>query len=115
MKADYPLRFINSVVNEFQKGKECGDENFIIYYNFIISYSLKYPTVNWMKLNQNIFWRNFTNSPTIVFRMVIILKDKNDYKSCVIYKGDCSCGSRYIGETKRNAEVRMNVIIQLKV
>ena len=30
MKADYPLRFINSVVNEFQKGKECGDESFII-------------------------------------------------------------------------------------
>ena len=24
MKADYPLLFINSVVNEFQKGKECG-------------------------------------------------------------------------------------------
>ena len=33
-------------------------------------------------------------------------KDKSDYKSCVIYKGDCSCGSCYIGETKRNAEVR---------
>ena len=29
MKADYPLRFINSVVNEFQKDKECGDESFI--------------------------------------------------------------------------------------
>ena len=25
MKADYPLDFINSIVNEFQKGKECGD------------------------------------------------------------------------------------------
>ena len=31
------------------------------------------------------------------------LKDKNDYKSCVILGG-----SRYIGETKRNAEVRWN-------
>ena len=30
MKADYPLCFINSLVNEFQKGKECGDESFII-------------------------------------------------------------------------------------
>ena len=30
MKADYPLHFINSVVNEFQKGKEWGDESFII-------------------------------------------------------------------------------------
>ena len=36
------------------------------------------------------------------------LKDKSDYKLCVIYKGDCSCCSRYIGETKRNAEVRWN-------
>ena len=30
-KADYPLCFINSVVNEFGvKGKECGDGHFII-------------------------------------------------------------------------------------
>ena len=39
-------------------------------------------------------------------RSLFPLKDKNDYKLCIIYKGDCSCGSRYIGETKRNAEVR---------
>ena len=39
-------------------------------------------------------------------RSLFPLKDKNDYKSCVIYKGDCFCGSRYIGESKRNAEVR---------
>ena len=30
MKADYPLHFINSVINESQKGKECGDESFVI-------------------------------------------------------------------------------------
>ena len=30
MKADYPLCFINSVANEFQKGKECGGQSFII-------------------------------------------------------------------------------------
>ena len=35
MKADYPLRFINSFLNEFQKGKECGDESFIIPTSFI--------------------------------------------------------------------------------
>ena len=34
------------------------------------------------------------------------LKEETDCKSIVIYKGDCSCGSRYIGEIKRNAEVR---------
>ena len=27
---------------------------------------------------------------------------------CVIYKGDCSCGSCYTGETKHNVEVRWN-------
>ena len=30
MKADYPSRFINSVVNEFQKGIEFGDIPFYI-------------------------------------------------------------------------------------
>ena len=41
-------------------------------------------------------------------RSLFLIKDKNDYKSCVIYKGDCSCGSRYIGETKCYAEVQWN-------
>ena len=36
------------------------------------------------------------------------LKDKNDYKSYVIYERDCSCCLCYIGETKHNAEVRWN-------
>ena len=36
------------------------------------------------------------------------LKDKSDCKSYVVYKGDCSCGSRYIGEIRRNAEVKWN-------
>ena len=30
MKADHPLRFINSEFNEFQRSNECGDESFII-------------------------------------------------------------------------------------
>ena len=33
------------------------------------------------------------------------LKDKNDCKSCVIYKEDCSFSSRYNGKTKFHAEV----------
>ena len=41
-------------------------------------------------------------------RFLFPLKDKNDYKSCVNYKGNCSCDSRYIIETKRNAEIRWN-------
>ena len=45
---------------------------------------------------------------TINIRSLFPLEDKNDYKSCVIYKGDRSCGSYCIGETKSNAEVRWN-------
>ena len=72
-----------------------------------------------MKLNQNIFLKKFHKLNNNSFRIAITwktrniqslipLKDKNDYKSFVIYKGDRSCGSRYIGETKSNAEVRQN-------
>ena len=47
MKADYPLRFINSVVNEFYKGKECGDESLEFHLVCLklqnLSYSLKNP------------------------------------------------------------------------
>ena len=49
-----------------------------------------------------IMWR------TRNIQSLLPLKDKNDYKSCVIYKEVCSCGSHCIGETKRNAEVRWN-------
>ena len=34
------------------------------------------------------------------------LKDKSLHPSCVIYKGTCSCGETYIGETIRNASIR---------
>ena len=34
------------------------------------------------------------------------LKDKDLHPACKIYKGICSCESTYVGETKRNVEVR---------
>ena len=94
-----------------------------------LSYPLKYHTVNAMKLNQKIFLKRFHKFTPNGFRIVIKwetrnirslfpLKSKNDHKLCIMYKGGYSCGSRYIGETKRNAEVRWNehdIIIQLKV
>ena len=33
-------------------------------------------------------------------------KDKIQHHSCVIYRGVCSCGADYIGETIRNSEIR---------
>ena len=70
MKADYPLRFINSVVNEFQKGKECGDESFInstglfeIGKPFIF---FEIPCCELNKIKSKFFRRNFINSLTVV-------------------------------------------------
>ena len=35
-------------------------------------------------------------------------KDKVKHHSCLVYRGICSCGADYIGETIRNSEVRWN-------
>ena len=120
MKADYPLRFINSVVNEFQKGKECGDESFIIPPSLLeITKPFIFIKIPYCELNEIMshFLKKFHKFTNNSFRTVMTwktrniqplfpLKDKNDYKSCVSYTWDCSCVSRYIGETKHNAEVR---------
>ena len=43
---------------------------------------------------------------TTKLRSLFRLKDKITQVSNVIYKGECSCGDTYIGETKRNAVIR---------
>ena len=35
-------------------------------------------------------------------------KDKVKHHSCVVYRGICSCGADYIGETIRNSQIRWN-------
>ena len=36
-------------------------------------------------------------------KSLIMIKDKVSHLSCVIYEGNCSCGSYYIGRTVRNS------------
>ena len=117
------MRFNNSAINEFQKGKECGDESFVVPPTlFEIIKTFIFVEIPYCRLNEiksKHFLKKFHKFTNSSFRVVITwktrniqslltLKEKNDYKSCVVYKRDCSCGSRYIGETKRNAEVRWN-------
>ena len=57
---------------------------------------------------------NFTNEKfkliirwkTRNLKFLFSLKDKDLHPACKIYKGICSCESTYVGETKRNVEVR---------
>ena len=117
------MRFNNSAINEFQKGKECGDESFVVPPTlFEIIKTFVFVEIPYCRLNEiksKHFLKKFHKFTNSSFRVVITwktrnirslltLKEKNDYKSCVVYKRDCSCGSRYIGETKRNPEVRWN-------
>ena len=75
MKPDYPLRFINSAVNEFQKGKECGDESFIIPTSlFEIAKPLIFVEIPYCELNEiksKYFLKKFHKFTNNSFRMVI--------------------------------------------
>ena len=54
------------------------------------------------KVKVRCFWK------TRKVRSLFVLKDKANviHKANVIYKGTCSCNEFYVGDTKRNSEVR---------
>ena len=39
-------------------------------------------------------------------RNLFRLKNKNFHQACAMYEGVCTCKENYIGETKRNVEIR---------
>ena len=61
---------------------------------------LKHFEKNSHKFLDNSF-RTVTLWKTRNFLILFPLKDKNEFTLCAINKRDCSCGSFYIGETKR--------------
>ena len=75
MKTDYPLRFINSVINDFQKDKESGDESFIIPTSlFEIAKPLifvKIPYCELNEINSKLFLKKLHKFTNNSFRMVI--------------------------------------------
>ena len=54
------------------------------------------------KVKLSIVWN------TRKIQSLFINKDKVNHCSCAIYRGICSCGADYIGETVRNAGLRWN-------
>ena len=52
------------------------------------------------KVKFNVVWN------TRRIQSLFPLKDKVQHLSCIIYKGICSCGETYVGETIRNCKIR---------
>ena len=127
-KAGFPIRFIDSVIRQFESRIETDttnqeEESFIIPpYLFEENTSkpfilLELPFCESNELKSKTFlkkFHKFTNSnfsiavkwKTKQVRSFFPLKDKNPHPSCKIYEGECLCGMNYIGQTKRNVEIR---------
>ena len=125
-KANFPLRFINNVVTQFNKNmynnKERNEEDEMIIppQLFEIPRKILFLQVPFCEANEkrskNFLNKlyNFTNEKfkliirwkTRNLKSLFPLKDKDLHPACKIYKGICSYESTYVGETIRNVEVR---------
>ena len=120
-KAGYPRRFIESIIRDFITPLD-EDESFIIPPNmfevkkpFLL---LEIPYCEQNEIASKQFIKKFhqftgekydiavkwlTKKVKSLFPLFIY---RNLHPSCKIYKGICSCGETYIGETIRNVEER---------
>ena len=122
LTAGFPFRFVNSVVDNFNNPRPFEDEDLPLIPDYFyeppipfILVDLPYSPENERQSKHFIKkLKSFLNTNcTIVIkwstkkvRTLFSLKSKNPYPSCKIYEGACSCGSLYVGETKRNVAVR---------
>ena len=86
MKVDYPLRFSNSLINEFQNGKDCGNESCIIPsslfeitkpFIFIEMPYCEYETIKLNEIKLNHFLKKFHKFTSNSSRIVITWKTRN--------------------------------------
>ena len=123
LNAGFPSRFVDSVIRTFECPKPDDNEDLPL----IPSYFFEAPPfilidVPYCPENEK-HSKHFINKlksflsrectvvikwTTRKIKTLFSLKSKNPYPSYKIYEGTCSCGSSYIGETKRNTEVRWN-------
>ena len=119
INAGYPKRFIWSTINNFLNDSS-EDDNIIP--NFLFEERkkvfIKLPFCGKNEKLSNMFIKKLNRFTGFNFIFVILWqtrqiktlfnnKDKNTHRSKVVYKGDCSCGVDYIGETVRNLAVRI--------
>ena len=114
--AGFPVRFINSVIKEFNEIPEDIEiPNWLFEDRQIVIIRLPYCETNEKQAKQFTQKLETISQDKYLFRIVwqtkkvrslFPLKDRNTHISCIIYKGTCSCGDSYIGETDRNATIR---------
>ena len=118
-QANFPPRFIESVIHNFEKKNE--EEEFVIP-PWLFEEKLPFILIELPFCIENektakrflSKFHSFTeNSFSIAIKwntkkvkQLFPLKDRNPHPECKIYQGTCSCGEIYIGETNRNVEVR---------
>jgi len=124
--AGFPKRFISSVIDNFNNPPVQEDDLLILtdwpdWPDFFeepapfILINVPYCPEN-ERLSKH-FIQKFKSFMTMECKVVIkwetrkirslfSLKSKNPHPSCKLYQGQCSCGALYIGETKRNVQVR---------
>ena len=116
----YPKRFISHTINNFLNDSP-QDDNIIP--NFLFEERkkifIKPPFCGKNERLSDTFIAKLNKFTNFNFIFVILWqtireikslfnnKDKNTHRSKVVYKGDCSCGVDYIGETVRNLAVRI--------
>ena len=122
IKSGYRLHFINSVIDSFiQEGpitplslfEERKEVSFQIPFckrneNEIYRIADKLEAFTNYKVKSRYFWK------TSKVGSRFVLKDPVLHRANVIYKGTCSCSEFYVGETKRNTEVRWKNIAPLR-
>ena len=119
INAGYPKRFISHTINNFLNDSP-QDDNIIP--NFLFEERkkifIKLPFCGKNERLGKTFIAKLNKFTNFNFIFVILWqtrqikslfnnKDKNTHRSKVVYKGDCSCGVDYIGETVRNLAVRI--------
>ena len=67
------------------------------YYAYFINKLVSFPSG---KVTFNVVWT------ARKIQSLFSLKDRVQHLSCIIYKGICSCGGTYVGETIRNCKIR---------
>ena len=123
LNADCPLRFINSVIkqsNDKLSEKSDKEDDYILLSHFFeiekqvilteVSYCenetiLNIFLIKFHKLNNNLYEIK-TKWITKKMRNLFHLKSNDPLTTCAKYEGEGTCKENYIGEMKRNVQIR---------